>query len=70
VPVRLVQEMRHAALAAPQVVEQNLPHDAPPQARPPAQRRVDVGDAEDALADEVIDLAHHGRLQAIGNVAG
>jgi hypothetical protein len=62
--------VRHAAFAAPQVVEQNLPHDSPPQARPPAQCRIDVGDAEDTLADEVVNLAHYRRLQAIGNVAG
>jgi hypothetical protein len=69
-PGELVQEVRHAAFAAPQVVEQNLPHDAPAQSRPPAQCRIDIGDAEDTLADEVVNLAHHGRLQAIGNVAG
>src|ERR1700688_732616 len=62
--------MLDAALAAAEVIEEDLPHDAPAKPRSPAQRLVDVRDADDVLGDEVIDFARQRRLQAIGDMAG
>ena len=62
--------MFDAALAAAQVIEENLPHDAPAQPRTPAQSLVDIGDADDVVGDEVIDFPRQRRLQAIGDMAG
>src|ERR1700733_8656409 len=62
--------MLDAALAAAEVIEEDLPHDAPAKPRSPAQRLVDVRDADDVLGDEVVDLAGQSRLQAIGDMAG
>ena len=39
----LLEEMLDATLAAAEVVEKHIAHDAPTQARPPAQRCVDIG---------------------------
>ena len=66
----LVEEVLDAALAAAEMVEQDLPHDAPAQSRSPGQRLVDIGDADDVLGDEIIDLACQRRLQAIGHMPG
>ena len=54
--------------AAAQVIEKNLPHDAPAQPGAPAQRLVDVGDADDVVGNEMIDLPRQRRLQAIGHM--
>src|SRR4051812_42558997 len=66
----LLEEVLDAALAAAEVVEHHVAHDAPTQARPPAQRGVHVCSADDALGDEVIDLPCQGRLQTVGHMAG
>src|SRR6185295_1637417 len=66
----LLEEVFDAALAAAEVVEHHIAHDAPTQARPPAQRGVDVCSADDAFGDEVIDLPRQGRLQTVGHMAG
>src|ERR1700731_436233 len=67
---KLLQEMLHAALAAAEMVEEDLAHDAPPQSRSPAERRVDVGDADDALAHQMIHLPGQSSLQPVGNMSG
>src|SRR4051812_3775652 len=66
----LLEEALDAALAAAEVVEHHVAHDAPTQARAPAQRGVDVRSADDAFGDEVIDLPRQRRLQTIGHMAG
>src|ERR1700730_1205573 len=61
--------MLDAPLSAAEVIEKDLPHDAPTQSRPPAQRRIDIGDADDTFRHEVINLARQGRLEAVGDMA-
>src|SRR5215469_13981408 len=67
---KLLQEMLNAAGAAAEVIEHHTAHDAPAQARPPGEGGVDVRGADDVLGNEVIDFAHQGTLQAVGDVAG
>ena len=64
----LLEEVLDAARTAAEVVEHHVAHDAPAQARPPGQSRVDVGGAHDALGNEVIDLARQRGLQAVGDM--
>src|SRR5208283_3749058 len=66
----LGEEVLDPALTAAEVIEQNLPHDPPPQSRPPAQRRVDVGDADNTFANKVIHLSRQGSLEAIRDMPG
>src|ERR1700760_4550922 len=47
---KLLQKVLHATLAATEMVEEHLTHDAPSEAGSPADRGVDVGDADDTLA--------------------
>src|SRR6185295_373862 len=47
----LLEEVLDAALAAAEVVEHHVAHDAPTQARSPAQRGIDVCRADDAFGD-------------------
>src|SRR5258708_29903634 len=65
----LLEEVLDAAWAAAEVVEHHVSHDAPAQARSPAQRGVNVRSTDDAFGDEVVDLPRQRRLQAIGDVA-
>src|SRR3954451_2174751 len=60
--------MLHAALAAAEMVEEDLAHDAPAQARSPGERGVDVSDADDALSHQMIRLASQSSLQAVGDM--
>src|SRR5262245_50715187 len=64
----LLEEVLDAALAAAEMVEHHIAHDAPTQARSPAQRGVHVLSADDAFGDEVIDLPRQGRLQTVGHM--
>jgi hypothetical protein len=66
----LIEEMLDAALPTSQMIEQNLPHDAPTQARPPAECLIHVGNADDILGDKIIDFPCQSRLQAIGHMSG
>jgi hypothetical protein len=52
------------------MVEHHVAHDAPPQARSPAQRNVDVGGTNDPIGDKVVDFARERSLQAISNMPG
>src|SRR5271163_3281032 len=61
--------MLHAALAATKMVEEDLAHDSPSEPGTPTECRVDVGDADDALAHQMIDLPGQGRLQPVGNMS-
>src|SRR6267154_6184162 len=64
----LLEEVLDAAWAAAEMVEHHVAHDAPTQARAPAQRGVDVRGTDDAFGNEVIDLPCECRLQTIGDV--
>ena len=52
------------------MVEQNLAHDAPAQTGSPGQRLVDVGDADDAFGDKIIDFPRQRGLQPVGDMPG
>jgi hypothetical protein len=62
--------MLNATFAAAEVVEEHLPHDAPTQARPPAQGGIHVGDTDDAVRNKMIYLARQSGLQTVGNMPG
>jgi hypothetical protein len=66
----LLEEVLDAALATAQMIEHQVAHDAPAQARAPAQGGVDVRSADDAFGNEVINLPRERRLQTIGDVPG
>ena len=61
--------MLDTARAAAEVVEHHVAHNAPTQARAPAQGGVDVGGADDAIGNKVINLARQRGLEAVGDVA-
>src|SRR5258708_1402443 len=50
------------------MVEHHAAHDAPAQARAPAQGGVDVGGAHHTLGDKVINLSAQRRLQTVGDM--
>src|SRR5258708_39716603 len=52
----LLEEVLDAALATAEVVEKHVAHDAPTQTRPPRQCGVDVGRADDAFLDKIVNL--------------
>ena len=58
----MVERMRNPAGAARKMEQQIRPHEPPAQARPPAHRRIRVGDVDDALIEQVSDLALKRRL--------
>jgi len=57
-----------AARTAAEMVEHHVAHNAPAQARAPAQGGVDVGGAHHTLGDKVINLAAQRRLQTVGDM--
>src|SRR3954454_24586792 len=65
----LLEEVLDAAGAATEVIEHQVAHDAPAQARAPGQGGVDVGSADNAVGNEVINLARQRSLQAVGDMA-
>src|ERR1700722_20647 len=64
----LLEKMLDAAFTAAQMVEEHVAHEAPTQARSPAQRSVDIGGADDPLGNKVVNLPGKGGLQTIGNM--
>src|SRR6185436_15721727 len=66
----LLQEVLHATLAATEMVEQHLTHDAPSESRSPAKRRVDISDADDTLVHQMVNLSAQSGLQTIGDMPG
>src|SRR4051812_36419605 len=66
----LSQKVLHATLAATEMVEQDLTHDAPSESGSPADCGVDVSDADDALAHQIIHLSGQSGLQTIGDMPG
>src|SRR5258707_53255 len=65
----LLEEVIDTALTAAEVIEKDLAHDAPAQSRPPAQRGIYIGDADDAFGDKVIHFSRQRGLQPIGNMS-
>ncbi len=65
----LLEEVLDTALTAAEVIEKDLAHDAPAQSRPPAQRGIYIGDADDAFGDQVIHFSRQRGLQAIGDMS-
>src|ERR1700690_2294473 len=64
----LLEEVLDAAWTAAEMVEHHAAHDAPAQARAPAQGSVNVGGPHHAFGDEVINLASQCRLEAVGDM--
>src|ERR1700722_6041579 len=64
----LLEKMLDAACTAAQVVEEHVAHEAPTQARPPAQCGIHIGGADDAFGNKIVDFPSEGGLQAIGDV--
>src|ERR1700719_4548709 len=64
----LFEKMLDAAFTATQVIEEHVAHEAPTQARSPAQRRVDIGGADDAFGNKIINFPTEGGLQTIGDM--
>jgi len=54
---------------ATEMVEHHVAHDTPTQALAPAEGRVNIASAHDALGNEVIDLARQRGLQPVGDMA-
>src|SRR5262252_3531489 len=65
----MLEEVLDAALAAAEMVEENLAHDSPAQAGAPARGGVDVSDADNAFGNKMIDLPRQSGLEAVGDVA-
>src|SRR5882672_3973529 len=57
----LLEEVLDAAWTTAEMVEHQAAHNAPAQARPPGESRVDIGGAHHALSDKVINFATEGR---------
>ena len=66
----LLEEVLDSARTAAEMVKHHVAHNAPAQARAPAQRGVDISGAHYALCYEVIDLTRQCGLQAVSNVTG
>src|SRR5262245_53625053 len=64
----LVEEVLDAARTAAEVIEHHVAHDTPAQAWAPGEGGVDVGGADDAFGDEVINLARQCTLQTVGDM--
>src|ERR1700722_20849187 len=65
----LLEKVLYATFPATQVIEEHVAHEPPTQARPPAQRSVDIRRADYAFGNEVVDFPGNGGLQTIGDVA-
>src|SRR5271154_1534216 len=64
----LFEKMLDAAFTAAQVIEKHAAHEAPTQARPPAQCGIRIGGADNAFGNEIVNLPTKGRLQTIGDM--
>src|SRR5580692_170180 len=61
----LFEKMLDAAFTAAQMIEKHAAHEAPTQARSPAQCRVYIGGADDAFGNKIVNLPREGGLQTI-----
>src|ERR1700730_15277838 len=64
----LLEKVLHAAFPATEVIEEHVAHEPPTQAWSPAQRSVDIGGADDAFGNEIVDFPSDGGLTTIGNI--
>src|SRR5712691_5577983 len=64
----LLEEVLNATWTAAEMIEHHVAHNSPAQAGSPGESRVDIGGAHDALGNEVIDLAGHRSLKAVGDM--
>src|SRR6266403_52444 len=65
----LFEKMLDAACTAAQVIEKHVAHEAPTQARSPAQGGIHIGGADDAFGDKIVNFSRKGGLQTIGNMS-
>src|ERR1700675_436396 len=68
-PGELFEKMLDAAFAAAQVIEKHVAHEAPAQARSPAQCGIRIGGADDAFGNKIVDFPSKGGLQSIGDMS-
>src|SRR5467141_1565468 len=61
----LLEEVLDTSLTAAEVIEKDLSHDAPAQSRPPAQRGIYIGNANDSFGDKMIHFPSQRSLQSI-----
>src|SRR5580692_5577962 len=64
----LFEEMLDATFTAAQVIEQHAAHEAPAQARSPAQRGIGIGGADDAFGNQIVNLPTQCGLQTVGDM--
>src|SRR5882762_138209 len=64
----LLEKVLDAPCTSAQVVEEHVAHEAPTQARSPAQRSVDIGGADDAFGNKIVNFPSKGGLQTIGDM--
>src|SRR5882757_1192468 len=64
----LFEKMLDAAFTATQVIKQHAAHEAPTQARPPAQGGIRIGGADDAFGHKIVNLPTQSGLQTIGDM--
>src|ERR1700730_16120512 len=65
----LFEKMLDAAFTAAQVIEKHVAHEAPTQARSPAQCSIRIGGADDAFGNKIVNLPTEGGLQTIGDMS-
>src|ERR1700674_1122243 len=65
----LFEKMLDAAFTAAQVIEKHVAHEAPTQARSPAQCRIHIGGADDAFGNKIVNFPSKGGLQTIGDMS-
>src|SRR6267378_8427997 len=66
----LLEKVLDAAFPATEVIEEHVAHEPPTQARSPAQRSVDIGGADDAFGNKIVNFPSKGGLQTIGDMPG
>src|SRR5882757_8569157 len=64
----LLEKVLHAAFPATEVIEEHVAHEPPTQARSPAQRGIDIGGADYAFGNKIVDFPSDGGLQTIGDM--
>src|ERR1700730_12943258 len=65
----LFEKMLDAACTAAQVIEKHVAHEAPTQARSPAQCGIRIGGADDAFSHQIVNFPSKGGLQTIGDMS-
>src|ERR1700690_3921298 len=65
----LFKKMLDAAFTAAQVIEKHAAHEAPTQARSPAQCGIRIGGADDPFGNKIVNPPTKGGLQTIGDMS-